>query len=96
MASTDRDLLIALIGGGEWDHWDTEADLSDWYGVKVSDQGRVVELDLSSCNLRGMSTATLRTFICSPLNCLIALGNSLAKLHSSTKMQVMQQVGGNS
>lgn len=62
MASTDRDLLLALYqsAGAEANlpNWYTDADLSEWYGVKVNDQGRVVELDLSINNLQGISRPT--------------------------------------
>ena len=59
MASTDREALIALFrstGGAGWtnrDNWDTDAELAKWYGVKVNEQGRVVELDLRLNNLQG-------------------------------------------
>lgn len=60
MSSTDRDALVALLhatgGGATWarkDNWDTDADLSLWYGVEVDDEGRVVTLRLKDNNLRG-------------------------------------------
>ncbi|CAM9762657.1 unnamed protein product [Ectocarpus fasciculatus] len=59
MVSTDRDALVALFratGGAGWgrtDNWDTDADLATWNGVKVNDQGRVVNLDLTCNNLQG-------------------------------------------
>lgn len=59
MASTDRDTLVALFrstDGANWtlnSGWDTDADLSQWYGVKVNDEGRVVRLSLGGNNLRG-------------------------------------------
>lgn len=49
--------LFHATGGTSWkrnDNWDTDADLSKWYGVKVNDQGRVVKLDLNRNNLQGM------------------------------------------
>eukprot|EP00903_Cladosiphon_okamuranus_P021371 g19641.t1 len=55
MAVTDHDALVALYDatdGPNWQDssdWGTDADLSDWYGVKVNDQGLVVQLHLS-CN----------------------------------------------
>ncbi|CAN0168804.1 unnamed protein product, partial [Ectocarpus sp. 13 AM-2016] len=59
MASTDRDSLLALFNatdGANWknnNRWGTDADLSQWNGVGVNDQGRVVELDLRYNKLRG-------------------------------------------
>ncbi|CBJ28474.1 Hypothetical leucine rich repeat protein [Ectocarpus siliculosus] len=59
MASEDRAALVALFrsaGGTRWHrnkNWDTGADLSQWYGVHVKHDGRVVELWLSSNNLEG-------------------------------------------
>ncbi|CAN0340053.1 unnamed protein product, partial [Ectocarpus sp. 8 AP-2014] len=59
MASPDRDALVALFhatGGDNWtrkSNWCTSAKLGTWKGVKVNEQGRVVELDLSDNNLRG-------------------------------------------
>lgn len=67
MASTDRDVLLALYNatdGANWTiktNWDTDANLSDWYGVKVDDQSRVVKLDLGNNNLRGIIRPTLWT-----------------------------------
>lgn len=58
--TTDRDALFALYrsaGGKGWkrsDNWGTDADLSQWQGVKVDHQGRVVELDLCRHNLEGI------------------------------------------
>ncbi|CAN0571569.1 unnamed protein product, partial [Laminaria digitata] len=60
MASTDRDALVALYNatdGAHWKrktNWNTSADLSQWHGIKVNGQGRVVELHLSDNNLRGI------------------------------------------
>ncbi|CAM9985878.1 unnamed protein product [Ectocarpus sp. 12 AP-2014] len=59
MAHTDRDALVSLYnatGGANWKqkaNWDTGADLSQWCGIKVDDQGRVVELNLFWNNLQG-------------------------------------------
>lgn len=60
MASTDRDALVALFrstGGANWKrktNWETDAELSQWHGVEVNNQGRVVELSMVNNNLRGM------------------------------------------
>lgn len=60
MAPTDRDALLALYnatGGSNWKNstnWDTDADLSDWYGVEVNAQGRAVKLSTGKNNLRGI------------------------------------------
>ena len=52
MAPTDRDVLLVLYwstGGPDWHdgntNWD-DAAFSEWYGVEVNGQGRVVKLDL--------------------------------------------------
>ncbi|CAN0320031.1 unnamed protein product, partial [Scytosiphon promiscuus] len=58
MASRDRHALIALYnatGGANWEdstNWNTDADLSEWYGVEVH-EGRVVKLSLNGNNLEG-------------------------------------------
>lgn len=76
MAPTDRDVLVALYittDGPNWKNkinWDTSADLSDWHGVKVNGQGRVVELNLLSNNLRGILRPTSRTTRAVLLRCL--------------------------
>ena len=60
MASADRDALLALYrstDGPNWKYkgnWGTDAALSDWYGVYVNDEGRVVGLWLNGNNLRGI------------------------------------------
>lgn len=65
MAQADRDALIAFYhatGGARWHHkenWDTDADLSQWHGVKVNIQGRVVALSLVDKSLQGILTWTL-------------------------------------
>ncbi|CAM9288692.1 unnamed protein product [Ectocarpus sp. 8 AP-2014] len=57
MAQTDRDVLVALYDATDGDHWrrkknwKTGAALSEWYGVKVNSEGRVVELSLQANNL---------------------------------------------
>ncbi|CAM9628063.1 unnamed protein product [Ectocarpus sp. 12 AP-2014] len=59
MAQTDRAALVALYvvtNGTSWkndENWRTESSLSLWHGVKVNDQGRVVDLSLGYNNLRG-------------------------------------------
>ncbi|CAN0057297.1 unnamed protein product [Ectocarpus sp. 6 AP-2014] len=59
MSSEDRAALVALFrstGGTRWrrnDNWDTGADLSQWQGVKVNEDGRVVVLQLPSYNVEG-------------------------------------------
>ena len=56
--SLDREVLLALYmtnGGPQWYRnggWNTDADISTWYGVKVRD-GRVVGLHLRKNNLKG-------------------------------------------
>ena len=60
IASMDRDGLDALFhsaNGAEWtknDNWNTDAELSTWYGVEVDGEDRVVMLSLNANNLRGM------------------------------------------
>lgn len=60
MTSTDRAVLVSLYrstSGPGWKkklNWDTDADLGTWFGVKLKDLGRVVELSLGNNNLRGV------------------------------------------
>lgn len=67
MASADRDVLEALFratGGDGWRNkanWATSADLSTWHGVKLDEDGRVLELDLLNKNLQGIVGRVLRT-----------------------------------
>ncbi|CAM9160171.1 unnamed protein product, partial [Ectocarpus fasciculatus] len=59
MSSGDRAALVALFrstGGTRWRQkksWDTDADLSQWHGVEVNDDGRVVGLYLLFNKLKG-------------------------------------------
>lgn len=61
MAQTDRDRLLALYNATDGPHWknstnwDTDADLSGWYGVRVNAQDRVVGLALWNNDLQGTS-----------------------------------------
>lgn len=71
MASTDRSALLALFrstgGASHWrdnTNWNTDAELSRWYGVFVNDEGRVDELWLDENNLQGGSNL-LRRQACS-------------------------------
>ena len=56
---TDREILEMLhdaTGGRNWFHsgnWLTDAPLGEWHGVRVNDQGRVVELQLWDNALAG-------------------------------------------
>ena len=56
--SSDREVLLALYrttGGPQWERnrgWNTDTDISTWYGVQVRD-GRVVGLRLFRNNLKG-------------------------------------------
>ncbi|CAN0274946.1 unnamed protein product, partial [Scytosiphon promiscuus] len=65
MASRDRHVLIAFYnatGGANWrrnTNWNTDADLSEWYGVEVHED-RVVKLSLNWNNLEGNSEPTLQ------------------------------------
>lgn len=61
MTSTDdRGILLMLYRltvGANWKkrtNWGTGAALSDWHGVKINDEGRVIELSLRDNNLRGI------------------------------------------
>lgn len=64
MASTDRSALVALYhatDGPEWKSkrfWNTRTDLSLWHGIKVNDQGRVVELVLVDNFLQGITSSS--------------------------------------
>ncbi|CAM9986747.1 unnamed protein product, partial [Ectocarpus fasciculatus] len=59
MASTDRAALLALFRstrGSGWKNnknWNTDAPLSEWYGVYVNGEGLVVKLRLNDNNLQG-------------------------------------------
>ncbi|CAM9664047.1 unnamed protein product [Ectocarpus sp. 4 AP-2014] len=59
MAPTDRAALVALYNatdGANWSNrtnWNTDAPLGQCYGVKVNDQGRVEELELTGNILKG-------------------------------------------
>eukprot|EP00752_Nemacystus_decipiens_P012508 g11078.t2 len=65
MASVDRHALAALFhsaDGAQWiknDNWNTDAELSTWYGVEVDSESRVVKLSLNGNNLRGAVPAEL-------------------------------------
>lgn len=68
MALTDREVLLVLYkstGGEKWNrkaNWDANgAELSQWDGVEVDDEGRVVKLDLNYNNLRGVSIYIYQT-----------------------------------
>ena len=76
MAPTDRDVLVALYNatdGPNWgnsSNWDTDTDLSEWYGVKLNGEGRVVELSLFGNNIRGIFKPTLRALRVVLVRCL--------------------------
>lgn len=59
----ERAALADLFGatdGANWkknEHWNTDAELSRWYGVGVNDHGSVVKLVLPGNDLKGMSLA---------------------------------------
>lgn len=59
MAATDGDVLLVLYRSTDGPHWtkntiwDTDADLSEWHGVDVNDQGHVVKLNLPYNGLQG-------------------------------------------
>ncbi|CAN0347661.1 unnamed protein product, partial [Ectocarpus fasciculatus] len=67
MASTDRAALLALFRstrGSGWknsNNWNTTAPLSEWYGVHVDGEGRVVMLLLDDNNLQGTIPRELGT-----------------------------------
>lgn len=58
--SRDRFALVALFhatGGKNWKrntNWNTDVDLSEWCGVEVNNQGRVVKIELINNNLQGV------------------------------------------
>ena len=55
--------IFKATAGARWknsDNWFAETDLGKWHGVKIDDDGHVVELVLSDNNLRGdISNETL-------------------------------------
>lgn len=65
--ATDREALIALFkaaNGHSWENarfWCSAADLRDWYGVTVNDDGRVVELRLLNNKMSGNIGSKTRT-----------------------------------
>ena len=65
LASRDCGVLLVLYqstDGPSWKNsanWYTDADLSDWHGVEVNGEGRVVELSLEQNNLQGIARPTL-------------------------------------
>ena len=70
MTSVDRVALAAVFratGGASWTrkaNWDTELELSKWFGVEVVEIDgvrRVVGLDLHDNNLRGISASSTNT-----------------------------------
>ena len=78
---TDRQALVDLYNrtdGANWKHnsnWLTDAPLSDWYGVRVDANGRVVELTLAQNGLTGQIPETIDTL--SQLGVLDLAGNAL-------------------
>ena len=56
----DREALIRLYKASDGENWKvdslwcSDAPLSEWYGVKTDDAGRVIELNLSNNNLKGI------------------------------------------
>ena len=58
----DRDGLLDLyrsVGAhANLLNWDTDADLSDWEGVTVNDEGRVIGIRLPYKTLQGTSRST--------------------------------------
>lgn len=64
--SSDLEALRALFhstNGANWkrkDNWNTDEELSAWYGVEVNDEGRVVKIHLMENGLHGVcSIATV-------------------------------------
>lgn len=61
MELMERAALAALFratDGANWKNnelWNTDDELSRWYGVEVNDQGNVVKLLLSENDLKGKS-----------------------------------------
>ena len=76
----DREALIALYysaNGEEWDTpWQSGAPMSEWQGVTVDSNGRVVELDLGRNDLRGHLPPELGNL--SHLKVLDLTGNQLS------------------
>jgi len=62
---TDRNVLVAFYestGGQQWSdksNWLSDRPLESWYGVTVTAEGRVTEIDLPNNNLRGDLTPEL-------------------------------------
>ncbi len=86
MALADRAVLVALFlstDGGSWTQnrrWNTDAELSRWFGLQVNDEGGATHLCLEENNLEGMAgPAFPRRDSCGVLDpCRISLGPKLA------------------
>eukprot|EP00752_Nemacystus_decipiens_P005720 g5177.t1 len=98
MGSTDRAALVALYeatGGPNWaqnENWNTDADLSQWHGIDVTGQGRVLKLGLRSNNLEGFIPKELGAL--TKLELLDVCNNQLtgeipASLGRLSKLQVL-------
>lgn len=67
MASVDRSTLLAFFrstGGTKWKqsrNWNTNAELSQWHGVNVNEEGRVVKLVLDNNKLKGALNPSFRS-----------------------------------
>lgn len=96
MGHADRHALVAFhnaTGGASWRHkenWDTDADLSQWHGIEVNGQGRVVALSLPLNNLRGIVTCC-SVKACWHAMCLTSHNHSMAENGLGIKLQILQQ-----
>ena len=97
MAQTDRKALVAFYiatDGPSWKrktNWDTDVDLSDWYGVTANDQGRVMRLVLFNNNLRGIYGLPTDNACCSLAMSLTFPKNFLTESDPFMKLQVLQE-----
>lgn len=93
----DKDALIALYkatGGDNWTNntnWCTDKPLSEWYGVRVNEKGRVAELSFFQNNLTGtipedISKLTELEVLVLSYNSLTEMPEAICKLYSLRKL----------
>lgn len=84
-AQSERDILIAFYNatnGDNWtnnENWCTDAPLEDWYGVRLSQDGYVISIDLQNNNLSGYADLRGLQYVES----IAIVGNQLTGLNVS-------------
>lgn len=98
----DREALIALYkatNGDNWihnDNWCTDKPLSEWYGVRVNENGRVAELSFFQNNLTGtipedISKLTELEVLVLSYNSLTEIPEIVCKLYSLRKLYLQSR-----